>query len=304
MIHSTLRGGARRMLPVFVLAMTLCVVLLSGCGPASSSGGVPAAAAVNGHTVSLAQYQDMVRIFELVNNTPQDWQSPGGRTGLAGAQRNALDFLINLEVMRQQVAAQHLHPSAKARADARKSIQDSLSANLKQSPNDSRTIALIHAANADVLDLYAEQAADTQALAGSAAIKVSSAHLRALAATSQADAQKYQQQVQQGADFATVAKAHSQDPSLPAGGDIGTIYQGQLPANFDTAIFPTTTSATPAVSYAIVHDTQFYYVFQISERKQSALSSITDQQQQTSLLNAWLAQQRGHSSVERFVAIG
>ena len=59
-----------------------------------------------------------------------------------------------------------------------------------------------------------------------------------------------------------------------------------------------------AVSYAIVHDTQFYYVFQISERKQLALSSITDQQQQVSLLNAWLAQQRGHSSVERFVAIG
>src|SRR5260221_11558282 len=116
MIHSTLRGGARRMLPVFALAMLLCVVLLSGCGPASSSGGVPAAAAVNGHSVSLAQYQQMVRIFELVNNTPQDWQSPGGRTGLAGAQRNAPDFLTNLEGVRQQAPAPHPHPLAKARA--------------------------------------------------------------------------------------------------------------------------------------------------------------------------------------------
>src|SRR5258707_10041318 len=81
MINSILRGGARRMLPVFALAMLLCVVLLSGCGSAASSVCVPAAAAVNGPTISPAPYPEMAPIHELVNKTPPDWQSPSRPTG-------------------------------------------------------------------------------------------------------------------------------------------------------------------------------------------------------------------------------
>ena len=45
------------------------------------------------------------------------------------------------------------------------------------------------------------------------------------------------QQIQDGADFAAVAKEHSQCPSGSSGGDLGTFRQGQMVPEFDRVVF-------------------------------------------------------------------
>ena len=44
-------------------------------------------------------------------------------------------------------------------------------------------------------------------------------------------------QIEGGADFAALAKSHSQCPSGQRGGDLGTFGRGQMVKEFDTACF-------------------------------------------------------------------
>jgi peptidyl-prolyl cis-trans isomerase C len=44
-------------------------------------------------------------------------------------------------------------------------------------------------------------------------------------------------QITKGADFAALAKQHSQCPSGQRGGDLGTFSRGQMVKEFDTACF-------------------------------------------------------------------
>ncbi len=44
-------------------------------------------------------------------------------------------------------------------------------------------------------------------------------------------------QIEAGAEFADVAKQHSQCPSKSRGGDLGTFRQGQMVPEFDKAVF-------------------------------------------------------------------
>ncbi|MEJ0024533.1 MAG: peptidylprolyl isomerase [Rhizomicrobium sp.] len=50
------------------------------------------------------------------------------------------------------------------------------------------------------------------------------------------DAQDIHAQLVGGANFGTVARQFSQSPTAAAGGDLGWVYQGQLPAEIDTAL--------------------------------------------------------------------
>lgn len=45
------------------------------------------------------------------------------------------------------------------------------------------------------------------------------------------------QQIEQGADFAEVAAAHSSCPSGRSGGDLGSFSQGQMVPEFDQVVF-------------------------------------------------------------------
>ena len=45
------------------------------------------------------------------------------------------------------------------------------------------------------------------------------------------------QQIEQGADFAEIAAAHSSCPSGRNGGDLGTFGQGQMVPEFDQVVF-------------------------------------------------------------------
>jgi peptidyl-prolyl cis-trans isomerase C len=49
--------------------------------------------------------------------------------------------------------------------------------------------------------------------------------------------QKLKDEIESGADFAGLAKEHSQCPSGAKGGDLGTFGPGQMVPEFDTVVF-------------------------------------------------------------------
>ena len=53
----------------------------------------------------------------------------------------------------------------------------------------------------------------------------------------EAACQTLKQQIEGGADFATVAKEHSTCPSGKSGGALGTFKPGQMVKEFDTVVF-------------------------------------------------------------------
>lgn len=53
----------------------------------------------------------------------------------------------------------------------------------------------------------------------------------------EAQCQDLKTQIEGGADFAELAKEHSQCPSGAKGGDLGTFSKGQMVPEFDTVVF-------------------------------------------------------------------
>lgn len=49
--------------------------------------------------------------------------------------------------------------------------------------------------------------------------------------------QKLKEEIEGGADFAEIAKEHSQCPSGAKGGDLGTFSQGRMVPEFDAIVF-------------------------------------------------------------------
>ncbi|OVE78325.1 peptidylprolyl isomerase [bacterium F11] len=63
------------------------------------------------------------------------------------------------------------------------------------------------------------------------------ARARHILVTSEKSCQDLKDQIEKGANFADVAKQHSQCPSGKAGGDLGEFNPGQMVKEFDQVVF-------------------------------------------------------------------
>ena len=63
------------------------------------------------------------------------------------------------------------------------------------------------------------------------------ARARHILVKSKEECEKLKADIEKGADFAKVAKAHSQCPSGKSGGDLGEFERGQMVPEFDTVVF-------------------------------------------------------------------
>ena len=63
------------------------------------------------------------------------------------------------------------------------------------------------------------------------------AHARHILVNSEGDCEDLKKQIENGADFAEVAKKHSQCPSGQQGGDLGEFDQGRMVKEFDDIVF-------------------------------------------------------------------
>ncbi len=63
------------------------------------------------------------------------------------------------------------------------------------------------------------------------------AHARHILVNSEATCEDLKKQIEGGADFAEIAKQHSQCPSGQEGGDLGEFDQGRMVKEFDDIVF-------------------------------------------------------------------
>jgi len=66
---------------------------------------------------------------------------------------------------------------------------------------------------------------------------VKRARARHILVTTEQECQTLKNQIEAGADFADIAKKHSQCPSGKRGGDLGEFGPGQMVREFDTVVF-------------------------------------------------------------------
>jgi peptidyl-prolyl cis-trans isomerase C len=66
---------------------------------------------------------------------------------------------------------------------------------------------------------------------------MSKAKARHILVTTQEECEDLKTKIEDGGDFAAIAKQHSQCPSGQKGGDLGEFGPGQMVAEFDTVVF-------------------------------------------------------------------
>jgi peptidyl-prolyl cis-trans isomerase C len=66
---------------------------------------------------------------------------------------------------------------------------------------------------------------------------MATAAARHILVASEAECLKLKKEIEAGADFASVAKAHSTCPSGKQGGSLGSFRPGQMVKEFDTVVF-------------------------------------------------------------------
>jgi molybdopterin-guanine dinucleotide biosynthesis protein len=300
-------------------ALLLGVLLAIGLGGCAGLGGDPIQAVnVNGQSISLGMFQQLVAIQKLgAANQGQTtaWQTPDGRAGLASAQHNAYEFLENVVLIHQSAVRQHLIASSKDVLQQAKALVDSLDSSLAQSPHSAGLITLAAAAKqamalekadkpalGDVLQrraslgdavlVYAFQNADVKVLFAKGTVPAAHVRIIEVATASAANALKAQLEAGQ-VDFATYAKAHSLDTGTGAkGGEFGTFHVGEISQQspeLDKAIFGPKARYGKGTQYVVTGlGAGNFVVAEITQRASAPLSAVADPQAQNSIFGGWL----------------
>jgi parvulin-like peptidyl-prolyl isomerase len=287
-----------------LFALLIGVFALAGCGLSVSSDPL-VAARVNGHAIALSAYENLVRLNRAnaaLQATAPDWQSPGGRSQLYPMEKDALSTLTNLQLMRDALASHNISVPAsdvKAARDSLNKQVDGLKAELKKTPDNTALRDLIDSLTPDTLDILAQRIAVQNALVKAPLFP--SAHVRGILVQNQPEANDILEQERKGADFTTLAKDHSQDTATAGqGGELGTIYIGQIGPEFSDAVFgPHQTNE----KYLATPVGNGYAVFEVTDRKLTSLSGITDAQAQQQIISTWMSTLPA-AKVEQFITIG
>jgi parvulin-like peptidyl-prolyl isomerase len=317
------------------LVFPLALLLLAGCGTQASSSatststssptsapatagpaspgttqptavvsGGSTAAVVNGHSIPMETYRLVLRLDQL-----QYAGQPGATVKVAA--RQAMDQIIVDEIVREYATVHHITVSP---SDVNKEIQAETAhaggqakyqQELKQAgltldqykkllqPN----MLTRKVANA----LFPIQMKQVQAAhVWHILISLHPQNKRARTdKQAKALATNILHQVQQGADFAGLARQYSDDPgSAQQGGDLGNVTQGQTVPPFDKAVF-----SLPLHHPALVHSQYGYHVVEVLSRGTTQQPSQTAQQQQQQKFGQWAQQQMKKAKIKRIAKV-
>ena len=307
-IQTTSPASSRGRLPLLaVLFAVLALLCLAGCGASGGSfgSGPLLAASVNGHGISLDDYQSVLEAIKASaalngQQAASDWQSSAGRSALAQAQASALNYLINAELIHEQVVKQHIAVSQKDIAAEEKLLAGNVKTTVKQSAGTPTAKAYQAAFNPRLIHLVAVVESEHKAFVAHGKIPTAQVRVIVLKGAStdvKAKAAQLKQQAQKGADFGQLAKQNSQDAQTAAqGGDLGTVYAGRFNAVFDKPLF------TSKDTYVTVTDSGTVYLFQVTKRANTALSALKDDQTAGNDLDGWITNVvQGQAHVDQYV---
>jgi hypothetical protein len=316
---ATIRPARRQAALPVMPALLLGVLLALGLGGCAGLGGDPIQAVnVNGQSISLGMFQQLVVIQKLgaaSQGQTTAWQTPDGRSGLASAQSNTYEFLENVVLIHQSAVHQRLIATSKDVLQQVTALVDSLNNSLAQNPHSSGLITLADAAKqavamekrdkpaledvlqrraslADAVLVYAFQNADVKVLFAKGTVPA--AHVRIIEVATQKDANALKAQLEAGkVDFATYAKAHSLDTGTGAkGGEFGTFHVGEISQQspeLDKAIFGQGARYNASTQYVVTGiSAGKFLVAEVTQRASVPLAAITDPQAQNSIFGGWL----------------
>ncbi|MEO7002600.1 MAG: peptidylprolyl isomerase [Ktedonobacterales bacterium] len=286
--HLVATQSAHRLLAVALLGLTLALGLAS-CSAAPQSDAL-AAAQINGHNISLSLYQQLEAFYRanaaFQGQPPVGGSSPAQRANLREFHQQIMQFVANVELLRDQMQAQHLSVGKKNQQAAEALVNHAVAQDkllMAQSPKDTTLRALVAAETPDVLAYLINQQAMLTTFEQQG--KVPAIAAQVILVPSQADAQQLLNQAQHGADFATLARQHSLDTTRAAkGGDYGApIYVGGLGKTFDKQVF-----GPHPIQYIIVPISSDYVLFKINQHSMQPLSGVSDPTLQQQYLTNWL----------------
>lgn len=289
---SARRAASARLSSFAFLLVAALGVVLTACAPSAANDPL-LAMRVNGTSVSLSSYQQLLALFDASAAlqgsgaaAPIAWQSPGDRQVLTSARTETVNFFTNTIILKQQLDAQHITvtqadiKAATAQLDAQ--IAQART-QLESNPSNTGLKALLDAATPDAIQVLAEQQAYTVVLANKGSVPT--ANTRGILLKTKADADSVMAALKSGQDFATLARTSSLDTASAAkGGDLGTVYTGQLLPAFDTHVF----KDMKGTGYVVVPLTSGYAVFDITARGMAPLSALKDSQTQQQYLTSWV----------------
>ncbi|MBF6589415.1 MAG: peptidylprolyl isomerase [Ktedonobacterales bacterium] len=282
-----------------LFAAVLLAAGLAGCGTGASADPL-AAVTVNGHAISLADYSTILAVYKAGaarQGQGQDWQNPTGRANLVSTEQQTLDFLVNLELAREQLTKPLTSADTKTDRDRLNQIRGTLAGNSQ----DAASHALAATLTPRAIALLAEQQAIQDKLVQQ--LQMPTYRVRGILVKTLKEAQDYQKQAQQGADFGQLARAHSLDTASAAqGGDLGTIYPGQLGPSFDAVAFAK--NARPQ-KYEIILTSGNYALLELTQPGRAPLKGVSDAQQQATIFSAWLTDIiRPQAKIQRNISLG
>lgn len=280
--------GSRRANLSAALLLALGVALgLTGCS-ASAPASPLAAATVNGHAISLDDYEQVLAFAQVANNSggPYNWQSLNGRGNASNEQTQVMTFLVNIELMREALADQHVSVSAKEMQVAQKQFDDNLKSGLTSADSTTKVQAKAELpyATSRVRYLIAEQTAYEAKLIS--VLNLWTVHLHDIIVPTKAQADDLLTKLTAGGDFATLAT--QTNPNATDGGDYGTAWYGQLPNEFTIPLFGKNPDKDTPVQYSVVPYNNEYVVVEVTDKKQQKLTTDTDTTDQSNIFSQWL----------------
>lgn len=308
-IQTTSHVSSRTRVPLVAIVLTMLgLFFLAGCGTSVTSGsGLLLAGRVNGHGISLDDYQRVLAAIKASNalNSQQatfDWQTPTGRSTLVQVQKDAFDYLIDAELIHEQVLKQHIPVAQKDITAEEKQLSDTVANTVKQRRGDPVVEAYRAAFNAQLIHLVSVVDAEHKAFVAHGTIPTAHVRVLVLKGSSQdvkAKAAQLTQQARNGADFGQIVKTNSQDPQTAAnGGDLGTVYAGRFNSIFDVKLF------SNSDAYVTVPSGNNLYLFEVTQRANKPLNELKDEQTEGNALDGWIqdvVRAQKQTNIERYV---
>lgn len=125
-------------------------------------------------------------------------------------------------------------------------------------------------------------------------IRPNEVRARQIVVTNEETAKSIRQQLLQGADFATLAKAHSLSPDKDQGGDLGFFAKGEMPEEFDIVF----ALGVGKIS-SIIKTAYGYHIFTVEEVHPAKSMSASEAAER---IRAQLTQERREKSFSEWVA--
>jgi SurA N-terminal domain/PPIC-type PPIASE domain len=318
MMHARHRGWLRRAQAVCLLGL-LAVLGLAGCAASSSSlSGPVLVARVNGNGIGLSSYQQFMTYAERAGSgTLTSWQSPSGRTAQASLQSAVLNFLIDVELAREQARACGVSVSQKDIAVQKQQLLSTANSVLKDPTNSAWATYHALVVTPAALQLFSEQQAYQAKLIK--VLHLPTAHISYIVVSSRQQAESLLQQAQHGADFAKLGQQVQSNPSGTASySDVGVQYVGEFLPDFDKVVFAVGKPTKPGCynnlrySHAPEEYRMFaltgqsagqYVVVQTTGIANMPVSTIGDANTEGSVFSAWIdeiVRLPGNSSIEKY----